>query len=146
MTPLLLALVLSSSVVAAPPSKITESPLRVEIVRDASGRATRAIVSRVDGKRMTHCDAYYAVLEQEYQCQGSGCGIYTYLETGAAFGSSDTAACSAARSQACDSSAWCPSYGFCSTITDTLYSFAYEQGGNCFYAQAGWCGTGGSCR
>jgi hypothetical protein len=140
MTPLLVSLVLSTLAAAAPPTET-----RVQIVRDAAGKPARAIVSRIDGKRMTHCDTYAALLEQEYACQGSGCGNYYYLETGTGSGSTETEACSEARTQACDASDWCTSYQFCSTLTDWLGVLAYEQGGNCIYYNYGTCG-GGSCQ
>jgi hypothetical protein len=161
MTPLLVSLWLSTSAVAAPapppaiepvtatllrkapPSVITKRGLRLELVREPGGKVSRLIVKRQDGRPMT-CDAYMALMEQEYACYGGQCYTYNYLETGSGFGSTQEDACAAARSDMCASSAGCPSYQFCYTLTDWSGVLAYEQGGGCVYYYAGTCG-GGAC-
>jgi hypothetical protein len=159
MTPLLVSLLLSASAAApapppvepvtvtlgrkAPPSVIQKRGLRLELVREPGGKISRLIVRRQDGQPMT-CAAYTALLEQEYACYGGQCYTYNYLETGTGSGSTQEDACAAARAEMCASSAGCPSYQFCTTLTDWSGVFAYEQGGGCVYYFAGACG-GGSC-
>jgi hypothetical protein len=156
MTPILVSLLLSSSIAIQPiepvtagllrrepPSVITKGVFRYELVREPNGRPSRLIVSRTDGKRMT-CDAYSALMEQEYACYGSQCFTYNYLETGSGSGSTQEDACAAARAQMCASSSGCPSYQFCYTLTDWSGVLAGQQGGGCIYYYAGTCG-GGAC-
>jgi len=127
----------------APPSVIDKGGLHLELFRDSGGKLSRLLVTRNDGRPMT-CDPYMALMEQEYACYGGQCYTYNYLETGSGFGSTQEDACAAARSEMCASSSGCPSYQFCSTLTDWSGALAGQQGGGCIYYYAGTCG-GGSC-
>lgn len=138
------------SVVVAPagalPNTIIKGDVRIDVVRDSRGKIVKAVVSRVDGKPMTSCDAYSALTEQEYRCLGSQCGDYFYIATGSGSGDSEEAACNASRENMCGyATCGLGSPQFCTILSNSVMAFIGEVSGGCLYSGSGWCFISWDC-
>lgn len=124
--------------------------IRIQLIKGSNGQLNRAIVSRLDGKPMTECDPYLALLEEHFWCnsQVGGCQDYAHIATGFGYGVESADACAAARTSMCES-AYCPweegSYVYCSLLTNHLCSYVGTQGGNCVYGCGGMCDSVAAC-
>jgi len=172
MTPLLVSLLLSASAAPPPPPPSIEpvtvtlqqkkrnppsfvlargGTRRIDLIRGPKGQVQRLIVSRTDGKPMTECDPYLALLEEHFWCdnQVGECQDYQHIASGFGFGIEAGDACANARTDMCQY-AYCPweegSYRYCTLLTNRLCTYVGTQGGNCVYGCGGMCDSVAPCQ
>jgi hypothetical protein len=114
----------------------------VVVTHTADGTPVRAVVRRLDGKKMT-CDRYLAWFANKYTCDGN-CGSYLTVSGSASSNINRNDACEKARADAC-SRAICTtgSYQFCDLIYQ--YSASLDTGSECSYSQYHNCWTADDC-
>jgi hypothetical protein len=109
------------------------------VTRNAAGQPVRAIVRRVDGKRMT-CDPYFAWVETTYSCGGGQTCSSAYTAYGHAGGTSRSNACANAKADGCAATGCYPgSYQWCSLV-EAVSGVYYDAGGVCGYDLISNCG------
>ena len=120
-----------------------DDQLEMTLTRDAAGAPVKAVVRRMDGRRMT-CDAYFAWVSHDFHC-GQGCNN-PYTANGHAGGTSRSNACANAKADGCSQTACSPgTYGFCGTIESVNGIFNGDEGGGCSYGGMQYCLVSGIC-
>jgi hypothetical protein len=123
----------------------TSGKYRLVITRTPLGKLKQVVVSKANGRRMTNCRPWFALLDHEFICAYTGqtCGNFYNVATGADFGDSAGEACANAKAVACDGviNPGCV-YVFCQEMTNQVGELVAESGGNCYYG--GWSPCDGS--